>query len=76
MLPVVGAPGDDQHSLVPDDLGADLEAKTLQSEADLDGVGAGVPDVGLCKLGTWAKASDQSTRVSLEIVLAEWPSIM
>ena len=56
MLPVVGAPGDDQHGLVPDDLGADLKAKALQTEADLDGVGAGVPDVGDLEAGHEGKA--------------------
>ena len=51
MLPVVGAARDDQHGLVPDDLGADLKADALEAEADLDGVGAGVPDVGDLKAG-------------------------
>jgi hypothetical protein len=75
MTPVVPGASDGKEALVPDHLADDLEADPLEPVGDLGGMHPGVPDVADVRLGTRAKASDQSTRVSPDTVVLRWPFV-
>ena len=56
--------------------GADLKAEALEAEADLDGVGAGVPDVGDLKAGHELEGRRPIDAGVVGDRLGGWPSVM